>query len=259
MDLTVNNLYFKYAEDPVLTDITFEMKKGQILGIIGPNGSGKTTLLRCIAKSLIPTRGKISVRGRDVKTYTNMDYAKILSVVPQISIFTPGFSVFETVMLGRYPHLGMLQKESEQDYSIVNSTFDRVKITHLVSRDVSELSGGEKQLVAISLALAQEPQLLCLDEPTLHLDINMQYMIMDLCKEISRRNQLGVIIVLHDLALAGQYCDELILLKNGEIQAKGSPEKVITREIISETFGVEVIIGTDSSTGLQYILPHSKP
>ena len=101
MDLKVNNLRFKYTDNPVLQDITFEMKKGQIVGIIGPNGSGKTTLLRCIAKSLIPTNGTISVKGRDVKTYSNLDYAKLLSVVPQISLFTPGFSVFEIVMLGR--------------------------------------------------------------------------------------------------------------------------------------------------------------
>lgn len=257
MDLSVSNLHFNYTDDPVLQDITFEMKKGQILGIIGPNGSGKTTLLRCVSKSLIPSNGTIFLDGKNVNTYSNVEYAKLLSVVPQISLFTPGFSVFETVMLGRYPHLGMLQKESEEDYSIVNSVLEQVKITHLMTRDVSELSGGEKQLVAISLALAQEPKLLCLDEPTIHLDISMQYMIMNLCRELSRSKQLGILVVLHDLTLAAQYCDQLILLKNGQLQAKGSPKEVISSSIISETFGVEVIIGTDSSTGLQYILPKS--
>ena len=257
MDLSVSNLHFNYTDDPVLQDITFEMKKGQILGIIGPNGSGKTTLLRCVSKSLIPSNGTILLDGKNVNTYSNLEYAKLLSVVPQLSLFTPGFSVFETVMLGRYPHLGLLQKESEEDYSIVNSVLEQVKIAHLMTRDVSELSGGEKQLVAISLALAQEPKLLCLDEPTLHLDINMQYMIMNLCRELSRSKQLGILVVLHDLTLAAQYCDQLILLKNGQLQAKGSPKEVISSSIISETFGVEVIIGTDSSTGLQYILPKS--
>jgi len=157
--------------------------------------------------------------------------------------------------MGRYPHLGIYQRESEKDYIIVNSALEHVGIPHLVNRDVSELSRGEKQLVTIALGLAQDPTILCLDEPTLHLDINMQYMIMDLCREISRERQIGVIVVLHDLAIAAQYCDHLIIIKNGHIVAKGPPADVITENIISDTFGVKVIVGKDSPTGLRYILP----
>ena len=258
MELKVANVAFSYENVPILNDIGFEAKQGQIVGIIGPNGSGKTTLLRCMSKILQPNQGQVLIDGKDVQSFNNMELAKLLSVVPQISSFTEGFTVFETVLMGRYPHLGLLQRESEKDYEIVHAAIERVRIPHLINRDVTELSGGEKQLVTIALALAQEPKLLCLDEPTLHLDINMQYMIMDLCREISQEKQIGVIVVLHDLALAAQYCDQLIILKNGRISAKGAPDDVITEDIISDTFSVNVTVGRDAPTGLKYILPTSR-
>ncbi|MFW9906219.1 MAG: ABC transporter ATP-binding protein [Candidatus Thorarchaeota archaeon] len=255
MDLKVKNLSFNYENVVALNDVTFEAKQGRITGIIGPNGSGKTTLLRCIAKVLKKKEGTVLFGDKDTHLLKNKEIAKVLSVVPQLSNLTTGFTVFETVLLGRYPHLGFLQRESERDYDIVNSTLERIGITHLAKRDVDELSGGEKQLVTIALALAQEPQILCLDEPTLHLDINMQYMIMDLCREISRDKRIIVIVVLHDLALAAQYCDDLIILKNGKIKAMGSPDEVILEDFILDIYGVEVIVGQDKVSGLKYILP----
>lgn len=258
MSLTVEGVSFSYENLAVLHDVTFQAAQGQITGIIGPNGSGKTTLLRCMANMLKPNRGAVFIKGEDVRLFKNRELAKILSVVPQISTFSAGFTVFETVLLGRYPHLGMFQRESETDYEVINATLKQVGIAHLANRDVNELSGGEKQLVAIALALAQEPKILCLDEPTIHLDINMQFKIMDLCKEISRNKEMVVIVVLHDLALAAQYCDDLIILKEGEIKGIGSPDKVIVEEFILDTYGVKVIVGRDKRTGLKYILPSSR-
>lgn len=255
MDLKVENLSFSYENVVVLNNVTFEAKQGRIAGIIGPNGSGKTTLIRCIANILKPHQGTVFFDDKDTRIYTNKELAQCLSVVPQITNLTTGFTVFETVLLGRYPHLGVFQRESREDYHIVNSTLERVGISHLAKRDVDELSGGEKQLVTIALALAQDPQILCLDEPTLHLDINMQYKIMDLCKEISRDKRIVVIVVLHDLALAAQYCDDLIILKDGKVKTMGSPDKVIVKEFIFDTYGVEVIVGQDKVSGLKYILP----
>ena len=255
MELKITNLSFNYGNIPILHGINFEAKQGQIVGIIGPNGSGKTTLLRCIAKILQPEQGQVLIDEKAIQFYTNTELAKIISVVPQISSFAEGFTVFETVLMGRYPHLGVLRRETQKDYEIVHAAIERVRISHLTNRDVSELSGGEKQLVSIALALAQEPKLLCLDEPTLHLDISMQYMIMDLCREISQDKQIGVLVVLHDLTLATQYCDQLIILKNGKVSAKGAPDEVITEEIISDTYNVNVTVGKDTSTGLKYILP----
>ncbi|MFX0211276.1 MAG: ABC transporter ATP-binding protein, partial [Candidatus Hodarchaeota archaeon] len=197
MDLQVKNLSFCYENVAVLNGVTFEAKRGRITGIIGPNGSGKTTLIRCIANILKPNQGTVFFDDKDIHIYTNKEIAQILSVAPQLTNLTTGFTVFETVLLGRYPHLGVFQRESRKDYRIVNSTLERVGIAHLAKRDVDELSGGEKQLVTIALSLAQDPQIFCLDEPTLHLDINMQYMIMDLCREISRDKQIVVIVVLH--------------------------------------------------------------
>jgi len=256
MEIQLENVSFRYDEKLVLEAITFNMEKGQIIGILGPNGSGKTTLLRCIAGVLKLDGGTISINNKNVQNYKRKELAQILSVVPQIGSLTAGFTVFETVLMGRYPHLGLVHRESETDYQIVNSTLERVGLTHLVNRDTSELSGGEKQLVAIALGLAQEPKILCLDEPTLHLDINMQYKIMELSKEICRNKQISVIVVLHDLALAAQYCDRLVILKNGQVRALGSPDEVINTEHILDTYGVNVIVGHDPSTGLKYIVPN---
>ncbi|UCG01721.1 MAG: ABC transporter ATP-binding protein [Candidatus Heimdallarchaeota archaeon] len=256
MDLKVENLSFSYDNVVVLNKVTFEAKQGRITGIIGPNGSGKTTLLRCIANFLKHDQGAVFFDDKDIRLLKNKEIAKFLSVVPQLTNLTTGFTVFETILMGRYPHLGLLQRESKEDYEIVNSTLERVGISHLAKRDVGELSGGEKQLVTIALALAQEPQILCLDEPTLHLDINMQYMIMDLCKETSRDKQIVVIVVLHDLALAAQYCDDLLILKNGKVKAMGSPDEVIVEKFILDTYGVEVIVGQDEISGMKYILPN---
>ncbi|MFX1249962.1 MAG: ABC transporter ATP-binding protein [Promethearchaeota archaeon] len=256
MELNVKNLSFSYENIDVLSDISFKAIDRRVTGVIGPNGSGKTTLLRCIANILKPFQGTVSIGDTDTRMLSNKELAKVLSVVPQLTSFTTGFTVFETVLLGRYPHLGIFQRESKQDYEVVNSTLERVGISHLKNRDVDELSGGEKQLVTIALALAQDPQILCLDEPTLHLDINMRYMIMDLCKEICYEKGIVVIIVLHDLALAAQYCDDIIILKNGRIKAMGSPDEVIIEEFIFDTYGVEVIVKKDELSGLKYILPN---
>jgi len=258
MSLKVENLSFSYENVAVLDNVTFEAKQGGITGIIGPNGSGKTTLIRCIANILKPDHGAVLIDGKDTRGFNNKELAKVLSVVPQLTSLATGFTVFETVLLGRYPHLGLFQRESKQDFHIVKSTLERVGISHLARRDVDELSGGEKQLVTIALALAQEPLILCLDEPTLHLDINMQYKIMDLCKEISRNKRIVVIVVLHDLALAGLYCDDLIIIKDGKIKATGSPDEVIIEEFIQDTYGVEVIVREDKISHLKYILPKFK-
>ncbi|MHA2328119.1 MAG: ABC transporter ATP-binding protein, partial [Candidatus Hodarchaeales archaeon] len=249
MVLKVEKVSFQYGKVPTLVDITFEAKNRRITGILGPNGSGKTTLLKCIANILKPVHGRVFIDDEDTRQVQRKELAKKISVVPQLSSLSTGFTVFETVLLGRYPHLGLFQRESQNDYQIVNSILERVNISHLANRDVSELSGGEKQLVAIALALAQEPTILCLDEPILHLDVSMQYMIMDLCKEISRDKGIVVVVVLHDLAIAAQYCDDLIILKNGKINAIGSPDQVIVKEFILDTYGVEVIVGQDEKTG----------
>jgi iron complex transport system ATP-binding protein len=255
MEIQLKNVSFNYDDVKILENITFNAGKGQIIGILGPNGSGKTTLLRCIAGFLKLNQGSILINNKDVHQYKRKELAQLLSVVPQISSLTAGFTVFETVLMGRYPHLGIYQRESEKDYQIVNSALESVGLTHLVNRDTSELSGGERQLVTIALGLAQEPQILCLDEPTLHLDINMQYKIMELSKEVCRTKQISVMVVLHDLALAAQYCDRLIILKNGQVRALGSPDEVINAEHILDTYGVNVIVGSDVSTGLKYIVP----
>ncbi|MHA2295315.1 MAG: ABC transporter ATP-binding protein [Candidatus Hodarchaeales archaeon] len=257
MELKVDNVSFSYDSVSIINEITLETRPGRIAGIIGPNGSGKTTLLRCIANVLKPKGGAVLIDSKGVNEFKTKELAKMLSAVPQISRLDTGFTVFETVLLGRYPHLGTFQRESETDYQVVKTTLERVGILQLSNRDVNELSGGEKQLVAIALALAQEPRVLLLDEPTLHLDINMQYTIMDLCKTICHDKNIVVIVVLHDLELASHYCDDLIILKGGKIKAAGSSDDVIIEKNILDTYGVKVVIGRDEGTGLKYILPYN--
>ncbi|MHA1170261.1 MAG: ABC transporter ATP-binding protein [Candidatus Hodarchaeales archaeon] len=255
MRLSIDNVVFKYDSVTILDGITFNVEQGRITGIIGPNGSGKTTLLRCMANTLKPEQGAVLIDEKNVLTYKRKDLAKFLSVVPQITRLETGFTVFETTLLGRYPHQGLFQRETEKDYRVVKSVLSRVGIGHLANRDVSELSGGEKQLVSIALALSQEPRVLLLDEPTLHLDINMQYKIMKICREICREEKIVIVIVIHDLILASHFCDDLIILKNGRILTAGPVDGVINEKTIRETYQTNVIIGRDGATGLKYIVP----
>ncbi len=251
MRLILKHVSSGYIEE-VLRDISFEAEAGEFIGIIGPNGSGKTTLLRTIAKILMPRRGVIYVDGKNVAEMSVRELAKIIAVVPQNFQTNFDFKVEDVVLMGRTPHLGRFELESERDFEIALKAMRTVGCEYLIGRSVGELSGGELQKVIIARALAQEPKILLLDEPTAHLDINHQIEIMNLLRELADSGVL-VIAVIHDVNLALQFCSKLILMKDGKIVAIGKPEEVV--EAIRDVFDIDVIVRRNPITGKFYVLP----
>ncbi|MEE8360381.1 MAG: ABC transporter ATP-binding protein [Candidatus Omnitrophota bacterium] len=231
-----------YDSSFFLKDINLKVKNGEIMGIIGPNGSGKTTFLRAMTRILKPRSGTISFRERDIWTIKLEELAKMIAVVSQRSE-TAMMSVEEYVLLGRIPHHKRLQLiENKRDMDIARRSMELTGTLKIKDHLIDEISGGERQLALIARALTQEPDLLLLDEPTTHLDISHQVMVLNLIKRLNSELGLTVIMVLHDLNLASEYCHRLILLNEGRVRKIGSPEEVIDYRIIEEVYKTLVVV-----------------
>lgn len=241
---------FRYTEEWVLKDISFEVKGGEFLGIIGPNGSGKTTLLKIIDKLLVPQKGSIWVGGVNLNEIKRNVLARLIAVVPQDSPMIFPFSVEEIVLMGRAPHLGKLRFEGEKDYEIARRAMKMTDTSSFANRSINELSGGERQRILIARALAQQPQIILLDESTAFLDIKHQIAFFDLIKGLNKKQGLTVISVTHDINLASLYCDRIILLNAGNIHCMGTPDEVITKSNIKEVYETDVLIDNNPQTGL---------
>lgn len=246
-----------YGAHAVLEDISFRSGRGEFLGIIGPNGSGKTTLLKAISRIVTPSNGTILLDQRELTDFTTMELSREIAVVPQAA--DPGFdfSVREVVRMGRYPHIGRFGSEKEEDREICRRAMEITRISHLAERSVLAISGGELQRVIIARALAQEPNLLLLDEPTAHLDLGQQMGILQTMKEMSR--EIAVIGVFHDLNYAAHYCNRLILLHKHRILAMGDPAGVLTQEFIRTAFEIDVTVRANPFTGRPSISPVYEP
>ncbi|UNC92502.1 heme ABC transporter ATP-binding protein [Candidatus Contubernalis alkaliaceticus] len=253
VNLKVHNLTFSYQSSPVLEGINTEIKKGDFVGIIGPNGSGKSTLIKNVNALLKPVEGAVLLEDEDISKMSRQRVARSMAVVPQDTSVGFDFSAFEIVMMGRVPHLSRFEKEGPKDEKIVREAMEVTNSWSLKDRSITELSGGERQRVIMARALAQEPQIILLDEPTAFLDISYQTEIFDLMRELNRKKNMTVIAVLHDLNLASQYCDYLILLKAGKIFNIGTPSNVMTVENIQEVYGTKVIISEHPINGTPYI------
>lgn len=240
--LGVHDLGCFYGAREVLQGVSFNVVQGDFVGIIGPNGSGKSTLLKTISRVIIPRYGRVLLQERDLLKMSNREVASKMAVVSQEDRAEFAFQVWEVVQMGRFPHLSRFQRESKADRKKVIQALEMTNILHLGERLITELSAGEQQRVLLARALAQEPEILLLDEPTSHLDVGHQIEILDLITDLRRSTGLTVVMVLHDLNLAAQYCDYLIMLKNGEIFTIGTPEKVITLDSIREVYGSQVLI-----------------
>lgn len=251
----IENLSFKYDTDQVLKDIDVEIPKGSFVGILGPNGSGKTTLLKNICNILKPDNGKILVNNKNVSNIKYRELAKIIAVVHQTSEIQFQFSVFDVVLMGRFPYLSRFQSEGKKDIEIAKEAMLSTGTWELRDKSINEISGGERQRVMIARALTQQPEILILDEPISHLDIKYQIGILDLCKKLNVENQITVIMTLHDINLAGRYSDYLILLDKGRIKVMDIPEKVLTQENISNVYDIEVDIFKRNGDKTPYIIP----
>lgn len=252
--LKIDNLSGGYYSQMILKDISLDIKKGDFLGIIGPNGSGKTTLLRLISKVLAPKEGRIKFCGKDISQISLKEFCQQAGFVPQEAIINFSYTVLEIVLLGRIPHLKRLQQETRQDMRIAEASLAMTDSLGLKDKRINELSAGERQRVMIAKALTQEPILLFLDEPTSHLDIGHQIQILDLLKKLNRQNNLTIVIVLHDLNLASEYCNRLVLLNEGRIFKKGAPEEVLTYQNIEEVYKTVVVVNKNMLNNKPYVL-----
>jgi iron complex transport system ATP-binding protein len=258
VSLEVNGVSCHYESTKVLENLSLQAREGEFVGILGPNGSGKTTLLRTICRTLKPRSGVVLLDGKDIYQMTNRDVAKQIGVVPQSPAVAFNFTALDLVLMGRNPHLNRFQFESSYDLLIAKESMELTRTWHLADRPVTELSGGERQRIVIARALAQEPSVLLLDEPTLHLDINNQIEVLDLLRRLCGEGKL-VIAVLHDFNLAARYCDKVVLLHNGRIVSYGEPEKVLTKGNISYVFGIDAVVGYSPATGSLYVAPLWRP
>ena len=245
----VSDVGFKYETDWILRGITFQIEEGEFLGIIGPNGSGKTTLLKLLSRLLSPREGKITFQGRSLDSWNHRELVREVGVVPQdITILYP-LTVLEIVLMGRAPYASLLGFDETRDIRIAEEMLDRVGLSHISGRPVSSISGGERQMVFIARALAQQAGLLLLDEPTAYLDITHQISIHGLLRQLNAESGLTVITVSHDLNLASQYCSRLILLSKGEIYVQGRPDAVITTGNIKDVYGCHSLVDPHPVTG----------
>lgn len=249
---------YRYGSNWVLNDLSLVVEQGEIAGIIGPNGSGKTTILKLLSKVLKPEAGSIRLMERDIASMKQKEIAKIVAAVPQGTSIAFPFTVREIILMGRSPHLGLLQMERESDMRIADNAMALTDTLEFADRSIDELSGGERQRVIIARALAQEPLVCLLDEPTSYLDINHQVEIFDLIKRLNGERDLTVVIVSHDLNMAAEYCDRLILLKNGRVYKDGSPREVITEADIREVYEANVVVSDNAVTGAPHIIPVSE-
>lgn len=241
-NLRLEKVTLGYGDRVVLKDISLEAEPGEIIGIIGPNGCGKSTLIKGITR-LIPWRsGQMLIDGRGIAKLSRADLARFIAVVPQSAYLPELFTAFEVVLMGRTPHLGYFRYESYKDVATVREAMEATQTIVLAERRVRELSGGERQRLTIARALAQEPKIILLDEPTAHLDINYQIEILDLIRNLCLERGLVTIVALHDLNLAAQYCDRLVLLHKGGIYREGAPKEVIDARVIKEVYGAEVYV-----------------
>ena len=238
--LEARGIDFSYYDGLVLRDVSLGLRIGDLMGLIGPNGSGKTTLLRVLSGLLPSKRGHVYLDGRNIREFSRREIARRVAVVPQELAMPFTFSAYEMVMMGRTPHVRPILGAGPRDRQVVAEKMDMTATSVLAERPFSELSGGEKRRVIIAMALAQEPEILLLDEPTVHLDINHQVEILELIKRLNRRECLTVLASMHDLNLAALYFDRLILLDGGKVVANGSPAEVLREESIHQVFQADV-------------------
>ncbi len=250
MNITIKGLTFGYNGSRILDGLDLVIGDSQILGLVGPNGSGKTTLIKCIDRILKP-KGSILLNGTEIESIGRTEIAKRLGYVPQSSSTPLATTVFDAVLMGRRPHISW--RVSDFDLDKVSEIIELLNLEGLAMRDFSQLSGGQKQKVLIARALAQEPEVLLLDEPTSSLDMRHQLEVMEMIASLVREKKISAVMAIHDLNLAATFADKLAILKGGKIFAAGDPADLLNSENIREVYGVEAVVKNDLDR--PYIVP----
>ena len=255
--LEVSGLSAAYGPLTVLRGINLRLQPGSILALIGPNGAGKSSLIRALSGVLPLQSGTVRVNGRDLTRMTSAQRARQMAVVPQARSLPPTFTAWETVLLGRTPHLNWLGQVSEQDEQVVREAMQRTHTTQLASRRVGELSGGEQQRLLLARALAQAAPVLLLDEPTTHLDLKYQFTLLDQVRSLARSDGMTVVLAIHDLNLVLRYADAVALLVAGDLRAAGAPLEVFRAGHLSEAYGVPLQLVPVKDGAQHIVLPRT--
>ena len=256
VSLQLRAVRFGFARRPAfLGPVTLSVGPGSCWGVVGPNGAGKSTLLRLMAGLVMPRSGEVLIAGRRMHDHSTRDRAKTLAFVPQAVVGDADLTVRETVLMGRYPHRSFGLFESSADRRVAERMLALTETAAFADRKLGTLSGGEAQRVHVAAALAQEPSVLLLDEPTASLDLKHQLGIFQLLCDAARRDALAVVVVTHDVNLAARFCSDVIMLDDGRVSAIGSPEAVLTPALLSTVFDVGMVRATDAASATQWLAP----
>ncbi len=255
--LSIEDVSFGYGERSVLRGVSLRLRPGSFVGLVGPNGSGKTTLLRIAAGLLRPSGGRVTLGGHPVEKMNRSELARRLALLPQNAVLPPSFTAWEIVLMGRTPYLGFLGREGPSDLAMAERAMGMARCRELADRRLEELSGGERQRVLMARALAQQPEVLLLDEPTAHMDLQHQISAVELVAELVEGG-LTALGVFHDLNLAARYCDRIALLSDGRLLAEGVPDEVLRPEMLSGAFRVELCLAPHPDGGAPAVLPRGR-
>jgi ABC-type cobalamin/Fe3+-siderophores transport system ATPase subunit len=253
--LRIDNLSVNYGSRRVLQGVSLGVDSGQVVALVGPNGAGKSTLIRAVSGVAPILGGEVRVEGKLLSEMSPMERARYLSVVPQARSLPPAFTVHESVLMGRTPHLGWLGRTGPRDRARVHYALEHTHMLELAERYIGELSGGEQQRVLLARALAQDTPVMLLDEPTTHLDLQHRETLIQLIRDLAVNKQLAVLMVLHDLNLAGLYADRVVLLVEGQVEASGTPLEVLTETNLSRVYHMRVRVIAHPEYGSPLILP----
>ncbi|MEU7135523.1 ABC transporter ATP-binding protein [Streptomyces sp. NPDC046261] len=253
--LTARDLTLSYEDRTVVDGLDLAVPDGEVTVVVGPNACGKSTLLRALGRLLKPARGTVLLDGEELAHMPTRRIARSLGLLPQTPVAPEAITVADLVARGRQPHQRWWQQWSEADERAVADAMARTDVSALADRPVDELSGGQRQRVWIAMALAQETDLLLLDEPTTYLDISHQVEVLDLIRQLNHERGRTVVAVLHDLNQAARYADHLVAMKAGRIVAQGRPAEVVTADLVREVFGLESVVVPDPVTGSPLVVP----
>ena len=245
--IRTDNLSFAYKDKPVLDGVSLSIEKGEMVGLIGSNGSGKTTLLK-IFSAVLTGRGGVKLNGENIQTYGKRELSKLFAMVPQENQILFPYTVAEIVLMGRASYHSPLALEGTRDLEVARASMELTDSLAFSDRYLHELSGGEKQRVIIARALAQEPQILLLDEPSAFLDLKHQVQVFELMRRLNRERSLTIVAALHDLNLAALFFPRLVMLRDGKVYRDGSPTEVLTEKTIDEVYGIRVRVERDASS-----------
>ena len=254
-ELSAAGLSLGYAATTIVDTLDLEVAPGEVTVIVGANASGKSTLLRGMARLLRPQAGVVTLDGSDIRTLPGKRVATVIGLLPQQPLAPDGIGVADLVGRGRYPHQGWLRQWTSADDDIVAGAMAATDTLGLAGRRMEELSGGQRQRVWIAMALAQDPDILLLDEPTTFLDVTHQVEVLDLLLELNRTRGTTVVMVLHDLNLAARYADHLVVMRAGRIIANGAPAQTLTAGVVLEAFGLEALVVDDPVCGSPLVVP----